>query len=239
MYVILLLLSAILMWPFAKKKFLIKRWKRRYNIDQHRTAFSKLFLQVNGFELSKKAREQHDAFEYVYGEIEFISFVALLAQCNPDKDTVFYDLGSGTGKAVFACAMVFDIKKCYGIELFTLLHKAAEQQLDGFKQIPAYKKKADKITFIHGNFLNTDFNDGSLIFINSTALIGPTWDKLKAKLVHTPVGTTVITTSKPLSLPDFSLTHTSMVEMSWGVVQAFTQVRNNSLFSSQSVDNIE
>jgi hypothetical protein len=38
---------------------------------------------------------------------------------------VFYDLGSGTGKALFATRLLCDFSRCIGIEILQALHKQA------------------------------------------------------------------------------------------------------------------
>lgn len=69
--------------------------------------FQNLYEDVDGYSISRKARVKMDAFAYTYGEIEFLSFIALLSLVKPNENSVFYDLGSGTGKAVIAAAMVY------------------------------------------------------------------------------------------------------------------------------------
>jgi hypothetical protein len=38
----------------------------------------------------------------IYGEIDFLSFISVLKKINLDPGGTFYDLGSGSGRAVFA-----------------------------------------------------------------------------------------------------------------------------------------
>ena len=130
-------------------KIKIKAWQRALNVPEHRAVFENLYHDVNGFKLSQQARLKGDAFEYAYGEIEFEPFIALLSLAKTNADTVFYDLGSGTGKAVLAAAMVFPIKKSVGIELFTELHSCAWSQTNKLAKIPSYSQVAKKIEFIH------------------------------------------------------------------------------------------
>lgn len=196
-------------------------WKRHLNLKAHQIMFERLFKQCDGFALSHAARVRHDAPEYVYGEIDFLAFIALLSLAKPGPDSVFYDLGSGIGKAVIACAMVFDIKKSVGIELFQTLHEGACAQQQRLKKQPDYHHAANKVSFIQQDFLSTDVLDATLIFINATGLIGPTWDKLNQKLATCLPATTIITTTKPLSTPSFHITHQTQVQMSWGVVSAY------------------
>lgn len=85
--------------------------------------------------------------EYSYGEIEFFSFIALLSLINPNENTVFYDLGSGTGKAVIACGMVFPVQKSIGIELFPELYLHSCQQVEQLAAIKQYDTQAQKLSF--------------------------------------------------------------------------------------------
>lgn len=202
----------------------IKNWRRRLNLNQHEAIFQKVVQPVDGFKLSKEARLHHDAMEYVYGEIEFASFIALIEMTNPPSSTRFYDLGSGTGKAVLASALVFEWEAYCGIELFEAIHQSALTQQHQLSQMAGYENRARKIQFHNANFLEADFSQASLIFINATALWGPTWDALNQRLEETASKATVITTSKKLISPVFTVYRTTRVMMSWGVVIAYIQI---------------
>lgn len=75
----------------------------------------------------------------VYGEIDFQNFLLALEKVKfyefiffnqikkkygglSQKGGVFYDLGSGSGKAVFAAALYHPFKKCVGYEILENLH---------------------------------------------------------------------------------------------------------------------
>eukprot|EP00986_Skeletonema_menzelii_P007417 scaffold2916_cov190-Skeletonema_menzelii.AAC.3 len=71
---------------------------------------------------------EHDHTEdsLVYGEIDLRGFCDLLMHHVPhSSDDVFYDLGSGSGRAVFAARFVGDFRECVGIELLSNLHEMA------------------------------------------------------------------------------------------------------------------
>ena len=197
------------------------RWYRSLDLKKHQKNFDALFQGINGFALSQLARKKEDAMEYTYGEIEFLPFIALLSLVKPDQNTVFYDLGSGTGKAVLACAMVYPIKKSCGIELFDELHQSACEQKNHMQTIQDYQQKAQAIDFICNNFLNADFSDATLIFINATALFGQTWDDLIQRLRQLKTGTLILTTSKKLPSDAFEIKKATRIQMSWGVVRVF------------------
>lgn len=211
-----------------RRKTIIKRWYKALAIDKHYTNFQKLFATIDGFALSRQARSTQDAIEYTYGEIDFISFIALLALVQPDNNTVFYDLGSGTGKAVLACTMVFNVQKSCGIELFSELHSTALKQHQRLQRLATYKQKANTVCFINADFLHFDFSDATVIFLNATAFFGERWTAIHHQLKQTKPGTIIITTSKKLSSEAFVVKKIVPVRMSWGLVRAYIQQRVSS-----------
>ena len=89
--------------------------------------FSDTSLEV-GKTLSKKEREDlhlQEEKSLIYGEVEFKSFYSILRKINPKPGLIFYDLGSGTGKAVYAARLTQDFSKCIGIEILKGLHNQA------------------------------------------------------------------------------------------------------------------
>lgn len=122
-----------------------------------------------------------------------------------------------------ACAMVFDVEKACGIELFANLHQAANQQKQKLLKNAAYQKNISSISLLQGNFLAIDFSDANLIFINATGFIGPIWHKIQEKLIQLSPGTVIITISKKLNSNDFTLQKTTHIEMSWGIATAYIQ----------------
>lgn len=206
---------------YCHKQYIIRRWRNALALDLHQRHYDGLFQTVDGFSLSKQARATEDAWEYTYGEIDFMSFIALLSSISPTPNMIFYDLGSGIGTAVLACAMVFEPQKACGIERFKTLHDTALKQQEQLAQWPTYKDTIQKIHFIEGDFLSIDFSDATVVFINATALIGETWDALVRRLERLNAGTIIITTTKMLKSDDVLLKKTLPIQMSWGIINAF------------------
>lgn len=211
------------------KKAKIQRWTQSLNLTNHTPIFHQLYSGVDGYSASRFARQKQDAIEFTYGEIEFLPFVALLSLITLDSDTVFYDLGSGIGKAVIACAMVYPVRKSVGIELLPELCVIAKQQALKLASHPSYQKEAAKIQFLQEDLLEADLSEATLIFINSTTFLGIIWQKLSAHLSNFSQLQTVITTSKALPNADFTLINTTKLQMSWGVVPAFIHCRKTNL----------
>jgi len=225
MIVPVLIVLSTLGYLQLRRQAKIKQWSNQLQLDKHILIYHRLFAPIDGFSLSRKARSTQDALEYVYGEIEFMTFIALLSLVKPGPHTVFYDLGSGTGKAVIACAMVFNVKKSCGIELFHELHTCAQTQQKNLAKVPTYLEITKNIHFIHDDFLTADFNDATLIFINATSFFGPSWEQLNARLAHANHCQTVITTSKKLLSTAYIITQETCVRMSWGIVKAYIHKR--------------
>lgn len=204
----------------------IRRWKRSLDVEKLHDIFKELFAQIDGFALSQTVRQKQDAIDYVYGEIEFVPFVALLSLAKLQPEDVFYDLGCGIGKAVFACAMVFELKKCVGIELLVPLYEGACSQIDVINTMKP-QLNYSPVVFIQGDFFEINFDDATCIFINSTAFFGSTWENICSKIDKLPLCTRVITTSKPLMGHGFHLIHTTKMETSWGVISAYIHERKN------------
>ncbi len=218
---ILLITTVIILFRRFQRKAIINQWYNTLNLGHHYKIYQQLFNDVDGFSLSRQARARHDALEYTYGEIDFISFLALLSLTKPDTHTVFYDLGSGIGKAVLACAMVFNVRKSCGIELFSGLHHVAVNQQQQLQCLPDYHDNANALHFINADFLQADFSDATLIFINATAFFGETWTAISQRLEQICPAATVITTSKKLFSDAFAVEKITTVQMSWGPVRAY------------------
>lgn len=208
-------------------RYKIWRWKTRIHLNQHLKALNQASQNMNGFYLSKQARLQSDALEYVYGEIDLISFAALMSMVQPCQNSIFYDLGSGLGKTVLFCAMLFPIKKSCGIELLTPLHQAALRQHQRLCAEENYRQNLRHVTYLQGNFLDVDLSDATIIYINATAYFGETWMLLNHKLNQLRQCRTIITTTKQLTASAYQLTRMTRVQMSWGIVKAFIYMRRS------------
>ena len=58
-----------------------------------------------------------------YGEISVAGFAAVLGVMRLERDDVFYDLGSGTGKVVLQAALQTEVGRSVGLELSESRHK--------------------------------------------------------------------------------------------------------------------
>lgn len=187
-----------------------------YKYKNQERLLGELYKDINGARLSKQDRGSvcADDFSLVYGEVIFKSFLELLELAHPKKNDVFYDLGSGTGKAVIAAALTQPFSKCVGIELLPSLYKASESVLSHMSQ-----EFISKIEFIHGDLFDLDISKADIVFINGTGFFGEAFDALQHKLETLKSGSRIIITSKTLKNFKQRLLHQDLHLMSWGWAQ--------------------
>ena len=142
---------------------------------------------------------------FIYGEVNFrsISYILLyLSYKYGIKEGYFFDLGSGTGRAIIGAALTYPFSKYIGIELLETLYKASIEIKQLFEKDYNNDKKPD-IEFINGDFLKQDLSKSSVIFINSTTfsdkLLGDLADKFNNECDQ---GCLVVNTTMELSKLD-------------------------------------
>jgi len=102
----------------------------------------------------------------IYGEITYKGVEGLVNRFNKyfNKDTIFYDLGSGLGKLIMHIALKYPIKKACGIEYSVERYQGAidSQQL--------YCSHLTNIKFINDSILNVNISDATVIYFDNTTM---------------------------------------------------------------------
>lgn len=186
-----------------------------------------LYSDLNSTLISQQERTRlkrnEDAF--IYGEVDFLSFVKILKSTHPKPGEIFYDLGSGAGKAVFTAALCFGFSKACGIEFLPALAQLAAKQIEKAKTwvnqndkktAQYYLSRIATIKFINNNFLHYDFSDGNVILITGTCFSYPTWEKIIEKLTRLKAGSRIVVVSKRIQHEGFILIEERLEKMSWG-----------------------
>lgn len=214
---------------YAKSAYLklLQNHSQQETIKKTLHFLESIYKKINAEAISRRDRRRQSLMDdaYVYGEIDFLSFILILEKTKPQSGEIFYDLGSGAGKAVFAAALSYDFSKVYGIERLPGLYKLAQIQINKAvtlahltpSWIKNYLLKIKTIHFINGDFLQQDIADGDIIFINATCLNYYTWEKVVHKLTALKQGSRVIVTTKKISNEQFSLLYHDFELMSWGM----------------------
>lgn len=212
-------------------------WDRLKKIEN---LLKSLFKNNRSYRISRKEHKQLNSkdSDFIYGEINFLSFFHILEKVAPKSGEVFYDLGCGAGKAVFASALFFDLSKACGIELLpglcavaTANIKKANQLLKSFDKshAKASLKQISRIQFINENFLDYQFTDADIVFINATCMKTTTWSSIVLALTKLKSGSRVIVTTKQIEDKQFAMIAQNKELMSWGISKVTIYRKINSL----------
>jgi len=224
MILLTLIICFIFLMMLILKAF-TKQIRQRKSKLKIKRIFADLYANIDGAQLSKKERAllKMENDNLVYGEICFDSFAMMLAVVQPKATDVFYDLGSGIGKAVFCSALLYPWKKCCGIELLPGLHRVSIDLLEKCNSLSDLKAP---IEFIQGNLLENDFSDATVIFINATGFTAECWRLIMNKLHALQKGARIIVSSKKISESLYQLLDAKMYWMSWGWASVYIYQKN-------------
>ncbi len=169
-----------------------------------------------------------------YGEIDFSSFYKILRRLGPCRNKIFYDLGSGTGRAVIEARLVMDFAKCKGIEILKPLHDAAvivnDRFLEHKRSLLALTKDGD-MSLVEGSItdissdVSCNWTDGDIVFANSTCFDKNLIDEISEIGDRLKPGSIFITFTKGLTSSAFELIDKSRLKMSWGPATVYIQRR--------------
>ncbi len=192
------------------------------DFEVEKSVFNSLYSGLSGYSISQQARKKLSFSDkaHTYGEVTPEGFSKMMADLDYKKDGVFYDLGSGTGKAVILAAMFGNFSKLIGIEIIEDLYKAAKGVLTRFDQevrpLLAKEKQNQKLSFVNANFLGYDFSDAELIFTHSTCFYDELMLALERKFINLKKGAKVLTVTKTLQSPFFRFLKSDEYLMTWG-----------------------
>lgn len=198
------------------------------SLDEKQKTWDALFSDCTLVDAKRTSRAERHAEQLtdpslVYGEMSFAALGDAL--CGPDADTppggVFYDLGSGTGRAVVAAALLHGFERCVGFEVLRGLHEAAVRVRDRWdtdvRPYAVAERRAQRIEFERANFLDADWSDGTVVFANSTCYEDELMAQIAAQCARLRPGAVVLTQTKKFEhAPHLRLVRSRQHKMSWG-----------------------
>ena len=157
---------------------------------------------------------------------------------NSIREGNFYDLGSGTGKAVISIALICRFKRLIGIEFLENLFKLSlgiKQNYDktigdkfgNYRQLFNFENP-NQIEFLQGDFLKHSWEDTSIIFANSTCFSFNMMNNIANKAnIECKPGTIIITFTKRLTnlSADWELRDGFRRLMTWGIATIYIHRR--------------
>lgn len=192
------------------KKYKLIQSGGKYNLDFD---IDNLFQGYSGFGIdgTDKNKFSQNSYPETYGEITKQGLDQIFSKFDT-KDKIFYDLGSGIGKAVIYSVLQYGIKLGVGIELSTKRHKQAMQI---WQTIPNNSK--NKVILHNGDILDKKYNlsDADFIFISNLCMDYELNKKIENKLENEVEEGTIIFCSQALNSPRLKLIEKIYVSMTW------------------------
>jgi len=203
-------------------------------VEETQKVYQKLVLSypaVMGKSVSRKERKSKGlvAPHLAYSEITYQSLGTVLAKIRQyhgglqDGGGVFYDLGSGTGKAVCAAAILHTFDKCVGIEVLQTLHEVAIELLDTFDRTvkPTLGDSPPEVQFVLGDILEMEWPDATVVFANCTCYSQTLMANIIQRCSPLREGTFFISVSKRLKSDAWKVLDSQLLEMNWGTATVF------------------
>jgi SAM-dependent methyltransferase len=189
------------------------------DFDHALQIFNTLYADINGYTLSTVGRAALHAEDkaFTYGEVSPEAFYSILSHLPTPAKGVFYDLGSGTGKAVLLVHLLFDFSAAVGIELLKPLHDEALYVKKRYEsEFKALEQPGKTMKFINADFLEHSFADADVVFMHSTCFPDHLWEKLTPKLEDLKQGAHVISVTRPPDSPLLKKLKSKEYGMAWG-----------------------
>jgi SAM-dependent methyltransferase len=169
------------------------------------------------------------AINLTYGEVKFDSLaLAICAHLDMKGKTVFYDVGSGSGRGCFTASLIHDFTKIRGIEIVPGLHNAAKTQLGNYDAqiLPRMEAEAkakgsplmpQDLDFVMADFRKFDWTDADIVWANSTCYGAELMKYLSEASEKLKEGTYFITLTQRLTSDHWELVVPGeLYPMSWG-----------------------
>ena len=159
------------------------------------------------------------------------------------QGSIFYDLGSGTGKAVFVARFLHDFGRCGGIEVLEGLAEAASEVQAAYDQ-GDYRSYltvsgAGDCQLVQGSLLEDDWSDGDVCFANSTCFDDDLMEAMARRAEQLKPGAYFVTFTKGLPSPKFEVMERKRYKMSWGPATVYIHRRLNADGTSASSETLK
>ena len=205
---------------------------------------------------SSKERQDENLLDtnLIYSEIHYDSFAVILEKIKAKYGRPlvgnsgpegflqrpggrFYDLGSGTGLACLAAAILHNFEVCVGVEKLKGLYETSLEVLNDYNVKGKSRLPRDfdtEIRYVHGDMLARDtlslsshnWVDGDVVFTNSVCFDDSTLRKIADIAVGMKKGSFFITYSERLPVADFTVVDVSIMMQSWGCAKVYIMQKN-------------
>jgi len=193
-------------------------------VHKSQEIFDYLYNHIDGKAISNTARAKRSSWYmgHTYGEVTYHGFLRMLAMMKLNKGDVFYDLGSGTGKAVILAALLVPFSKIVGIEILKELYDTSCTVFSFYRQLTSQNNTTHPfVSFMHGDFKKADISDANIIFMNATCMHYEFEIPFIRKLEQLKKGTKIITNTITIPTEKYSIHKIGLVPFTWGEEEVF------------------
>jgi SAM-dependent methyltransferase len=197
-------------------------------------AYDQLFAAVDGYGIAARGKEHLGLGAdpgFTYGEASLPGMEQIIATLGEGARGTFYDLGSGTGKAVILAAMLGAFERCIGIEFVPELHETAlsiGREFDAVirPSLPQEKQRV-AVEFRNEDVFLADIRDGDVFLAHCcTCFTEEQMQKLQRSLLAIRPGALALMVSRSLPEGPFALAGSFPVQMGWGTATVYVYRRN-------------
>jgi SAM-dependent methyltransferase len=194
---------------------------RLFKLIQILFILKKSYQSIPSYSISKQYRitQEPSNSDLIYGELSVHAFLYLLALIPKKNNALIYDLGCGDGKLLLSAVLFFKNLKAIGIEKVADLQKIAA--LLALSIQANSQKNHSTLIFLHQDFLDTDFSDANIVYINGAALKQTTWQQVCSCLKSLSENSYVISVERKVELPLFTLEYAGIHHASWGKARVY------------------
>lgn len=204
-------ISALRKFKIYCTVFFLNSFKLKYILK----TIQKAYQATPSYSISKQYRVAHEPMnpDLIYGELSIKSFLYLYALIPKRINCKIYDLGCGDARLLLASALFFKNLEAVGIEKIAALQQAASNIVLSMQS--QIQKNNSTITIMADNFLQKDFSDADIIYINSAAMTDETWKALHVIFEKLRMGSHIITVTRTINISSFSLIYSGVHQVSW------------------------
>lgn len=201
----------------------------------YKSILETIYKDISGYGIPQKETEliKNEGGDPTYGQITYEGAAVLLEHLNIDEDTVFYDLGSGTGALIWQTYLTTPAKKCVGVELSETRFKLAKStEHYAMELAPAcftFEKEMHKklklgtiawpakktMLFKQENMIKTDIKDARVIFMCATCFPETLMKTMTERFAELKDGLRIATLKQLTPHEDIYLMQTLTLPMTW------------------------
>lgn len=178
------------------------------------------YFDISGKDLSYQERVDKQitgASEFIYGEIDFEHFAALIDSLKPRPGEIFLDLGSGIGKCIATVGCMYPELEVWGVEKLNSLYKVSKEVIHNLES----KRNVKNINLIEGDLRNTEWTHADIIFISDLTFGLDMYRNIENKVRELKRGARVITLKSLNDTGYLKEIRFMRVKMSWGRAGVF------------------